>query len=190
MKKTPRPPVRYSYEVAAAICDRHARGETLNAICGVNDPTMPTAQAFLAWCDNYPDIKSLYDKAKILFYDALVDDAIRIADTALDSSRARNQIVIRQWVASKGIPMKYGDRVQVDVEHKISLTNALENAKNRLLIPDRDAINVTPLETAAKTDTYKKLACDSESVAPDASDEWDQFFGDGGAAGGGGGEIF
>ena len=180
MKKIPRPPVRYSYDVAAAICDRHARGETLNAICGVNDTAFPTAQTFLAWCDAYPEIKSLFEKAKILFVDALVDQTISIADTALDSVRARNQIVARQWVASKLNSAKFGDRVQVDIEQKISLTNALEQAKSRVLLPDSHTINVTPLETPTKTDTYEKLATDSESVAPDSRDEWDTFFNSGG----------
>ncbi len=189
MKKIPRPPVRYSYDVAVTICDRHARGETLNAICGQGDPNLPTAQTFLAWCDSRPEIKSLFENAKILFIDALVDQAILIADTAIDSVRARNQITIRQWIASKGNPIKFGDRVQVDIEQKISLTNALEQAKTRLLLPDTHTINVTPSETLAKTDTYEKIATDYESDASVAPQDWADFLGEGGGQGGGGAEI-
>jgi len=162
MKKPPRAPVHYSFDIAATICDRLAKGETINAICSRGDPTLPTAGSFMAWVDTYPEIKSL------------------IADTAIDSVRARNQIAARQWIASKLHSKKYGDRVQVDIEHKISLTAALESAKNRVLIPDSHTINVTPDESTTKTETYKNSGPDYESDAPCPPSDWSDSFGDGG----------
>jgi hypothetical protein len=180
MKKPPRPPVHYSFDIAKAICDRLANGETINAICSRGDPTMPTAGSFMDWVEAYPAVKSLYEKAKVLFVDALVDQALTIVDTALDSSRARNQMAMRQWLATKLLPQKFGDRVQVDVEHKISLTAALENAKNRVLLPDSHTINVTPEESATETETYKNSGPDYKSDAPCPPSDWSDFFGDGG----------
>jgi len=180
MKKPPRAPVHYSYDIAATICDRLAKGETINAICSRGDPTLPTAGSFMAWVDTYPEIKSLYEQAKILFVDAIVDQTLTIADTAIDSVRARNQIAARQWIASKLHSKKYGDRVQVDIEHKISLTAALESAKNRVLIPDSHTINVTPDESTTKTETYKNSGPDYKSDAPCPPSDWSDFFGDGG----------
>ncbi len=143
--KTPRPPVRYDFEIAKAICERHADGETINAITRGKTPGMPDMMTFAKWIKKYPEVKELFDEAHGMFADSLVDQTLTIADDSLDAARARNQIAARQWIASKLAREKYGDKVQVDVDHKISIAAILDAAKERISRPMHD-LNAPALE--------------------------------------------
>ena len=55
--------------------------------------------------------------------DILADEALHIADNENDASKARNQIQVRQWLASKLYAKRYGDRIALagDKENPIHI---------------------------------------------------------------------
>lgn len=63
---------------------------------------------------------------------ALVQQSLEIADTDVDPQRARVRMLARQWAASRIDRKAWGDRVDVQVEQKVSITAALEAAEQRL----------------------------------------------------------
>lgn len=166
-QKTPRPPVTYTFEIAREICERHANGETINAICNRGDAKFPTGMTFMAWVNQHPEVRKIYDEAHEMFADSLVDQTLTIADEAIDAARARNQIAARQWIASKLAREKYGDKVQVDVDHKISIAAILDAAKERISRPMHD-LNAPALENKSmKTVENIPIPTDQQSGAVD-----------------------
>jgi len=122
--------IKYSPDIIERMLDLYAEGQTISAICRRKD--MPSRSVFRRWCDLYPDIMPRFHALNTLFTDSLVDDTLIIADTAIDPQRARNQITTRQWIASKLNTTKYGDKVQLEVEHKLDLSSLLDSARSRI----------------------------------------------------------
>lgn len=91
------------------------------------------------------------DQAMSMRCDVLADEIIHIADTEPDPQKAKNQISARQWYASKLMPRKYGDRLELSVQHAISIVDALADARGRLLsspleqIQDAEVIDLPSL---------------------------------------------
>lgn len=79
-------------------------------------------------------LTGLYERAQKSRAEILVEEIVDIADSEPDSSRAKNRLDARRWYASKMIPHKYGDRVDVNITQTVSITAALEEAKRRTLI--------------------------------------------------------
>jgi len=65
--------------------------------------------------------------------DILADEALTIADTENDAAKARNQIQVRQWLASKLHAKRYGDRIDLNVTQTIDIGTTLAEARARLL---------------------------------------------------------
>lgn len=73
-----------------------------------------------------------YTKAQQYKSELMVDQIIDIADDIeLDPMRARVRIDTRKWYASKMRPMKYGERVDVNVHHTVNINAALTEARSR-----------------------------------------------------------
>lgn len=75
----PSPKSAYTPESAAVICDRLACGETLSEIC--RDPTMPGRKTVYDWLDAQPAFAEAYKLARDKGFDAIAEDALRIANT-------------------------------------------------------------------------------------------------------------
>lgn len=74
-----------------------------------------------------------YARAVEIRADILADEALTIADTENDAAKARNQIQVRQWLASKLYAKRYGDRVDLNVTQTIDIGGTLAEARARLL---------------------------------------------------------
>ena len=90
------------------------------------------------------DLARQYRAAQELRADALADEIAAIADEpipdGLHGSDAgawvqlqRLQVDSKKWLACKFYPSQYGDRVEVEVTQQISITEALEQARGRVL---------------------------------------------------------
>lgn len=107
-------PSDFTQDIADAICERIADGESLRAICA--DPEMPGTSAVCKWLGKHPEFAEQYARARELQADALFDDCLAIADgTTLkageDINARRLQIDTRKWMAGK-LKGKYSDKVK------------------------------------------------------------------------------
>ncbi len=82
------------------------------------------------------ELSLMYDRAQKARAEFWVEEIVDIADTEQDSSKARNRIDARRWYATKMQPNKYGERIDVNVNQVVSITDALADAKKRLLPND------------------------------------------------------
>lgn len=123
-------PSDYSEEIADAICERLADGESLRSIC--LDEAMPSKAAVFRWLGKHEAFRDQYARAREEQAESFADEMVAIADeretivkdgdgatiVAFDATAvARNRLRVdtRKWVASKLKPKKYGDRVDSTV---------------------------------------------------------------------------
>lgn len=139
-------PSTYSADVAAAICARLSKGETLRSIC--RDPDMPEDSTVRTWAlDDREGFYAHYTKARDLGLDAMADDLFDIADeTGKDTltdkdgndrpnsewiTRSRLRVDTRKWYLSKLAPKRYGDRIEIESDALTSIAGALAEARKR-----------------------------------------------------------
>jgi len=105
-----------------------------------------------------------YARAVEIRADLLADEALQIADTENDAAKARNQIQVRQWLASKLYAKRYGDRIDLNVTQTIDVSATLAEARARLL-PIRDQQNVIDAQPRVVTGFAGHGPRDNESSA-------------------------
>ncbi|SPA44613.1 terminase small subunit protein [Cupriavidus taiwanensis] len=121
-------PSEFSQEVADAICERIAEGESLRAICAGDD--MPNKATVFRWLAADRAFSDQYARARECQADALADEIVYIADTPQMGQKSvskatgveitegdmiehrRLQVDARKWMAGKLAPKKYGDKIQ------------------------------------------------------------------------------
>ena len=111
-KKRGRPSL-YTEAIAAEVCDRLSKGESLVKICeSEHMPDMSTVKNW-ALTDQPPGFFNRYARARDLQADALVDECLTISDTATpaEAQVARLRVDTRKWYAAKVRPGKYGERL-------------------------------------------------------------------------------
>ena len=140
-------PSSYSDDVATAICRRIADGESLRKICETDD--MPSKTTVMEWLasDKHVGFRTKYARARELQADALFDEMLDIADDGSNDWMERNfgedtrwvengeamrrsdlRIKTRQWMASKLMPKKYGEKVTLagDAENPVRIIDRIE----------------------------------------------------------------
>lgn len=117
--------MEYTQEIADAICERLADGESLRKMCQLEDfPSKATVFKWLAANQTFAD---QYARAREAQADTLADEITDIADDGARDyietddgpvvnydhiSRARLRVDARKWIASKLKPKKYGDKTE------------------------------------------------------------------------------
>jgi hypothetical protein len=119
-------PSTYNVEIAAFICDRISKGESLKAIC--SSPGMPDQVVVYGWLGRQPEFAQMYARAREEQADTLADEIAALADeeprmvvddkgvARIDSAWVqwqKNRVEARKWVAAKLKPKKWGERIQV-----------------------------------------------------------------------------
>lgn len=110
-----------------SICARLAVGESLRSICKRDGmPSMPT---IFEWLRLDPTFAQNYTRAREHQAESYADEIASIADSAqgLDSAgvnAARLRVDARKWCASKLLPKRYGDRIDVQHQGGISVAAA------------------------------------------------------------------
>ncbi len=113
-RKRGRPSI-YTAELATAICERLAQGESLRSIC--RDEGMPTETTVRQWAlDDREGFYSQYARARDMGLDAMADEVLAIADTDAgeDVQRSRLRFDARRWYLSKLAPKRYGERLGIE----------------------------------------------------------------------------
>jgi len=124
----------YTTEIADAICERLADGESLRSIC--LDPEMPSQPTVFRWLAANEEFRKQYAIAREAQADSLFDEMLDIADDASRDTRkgkdgdeqpntewitrSRLRVETRKWMAGKLRPKVYGDKL--DVEHSGGVT--------------------------------------------------------------------
>lgn len=141
----------YSPEVIDEFLARLVEGGSIGSVC--RDPEMPSTQAVAYWLQHNPAFREKYEAARVVQADILFDNLLDIADDSAEDwtqnedgekrlngeavARSRLRIDARKWILSKLIPKKYGDKIEVNHTHKVSLSDAIAEAKARALMPAR-----------------------------------------------------
>jgi len=71
-------PSGYSDQLALAICERHADGETIKDICAAEG--MPGRRTVYDWLKRHPDFAAAFQQARQDFLANVMHDILRIAD--------------------------------------------------------------------------------------------------------------
>ncbi len=126
-----RPPATYRPELALAICERIAGGETLSSIC--KSDGMPSAVSFRRWSLARKDLFEAFMAARQLKADALFDEALDMARAlALEPGTAQRvrayDVAISQlrWSAGKLNPQRFSERSAVSFVVPIQIVTSLE----------------------------------------------------------------
>lgn len=123
--------------------------------------------------DEQPAFDAAVTRAREMAQDLMVDKMHDIADTEPDINRARLKIDTIRWTASKIKPRTYGDKLDVTVEHRIDISDALAAARARATLrPMCDPVDVIEGEVIAAPSVEPVRAIDKQSTAtlPDIFD--------------------
>lgn len=126
-----RPPATYRPELALAICERIAGGETLSSIC--KSDGMPSAVSFRRWALARKDLFEALMAARQLKADALFDEALDMArELAAEPGTAQRvrayDVAISQlrWSAGKLNPQRFSERSSVSFVVPIQIVTSLD----------------------------------------------------------------
>lgn len=98
--------VKYSRALAKRICEEHASGRYLTAIC--KDPGMPSERTVRTWAlENRDGFATLYDRACALFWETRAEQGLILGETKKDD--AREYLKHLRWMLSKKRRDPYGD---------------------------------------------------------------------------------
>lgn len=125
-------PSTYTPEIAAAICERLAAGESLRAIC--RDEKYPDERTVRRWAvDDVEGFSPQYARARELGFDSLAEQLLEIADTPEEGTvttskewgeevktgdmleHRKLRVDARKWLLAKWHPAKYGDKTSMEL---------------------------------------------------------------------------
>lgn len=113
------------------VCRGIAVGMSVKKIC--RDPEMPAESSVFLWLMNDPDFCAAYQRAREIRADARserIDDITERVETGdLGPLEARVIIDAEKWQAAHEQPKRYGDRLQLDGDMTISMTDEQINAR-------------------------------------------------------------
>jgi len=141
-------PTIYSQEIADEICTRLANGESLRAICSPErDDFMPSMGTVFRWLADSEHLLFFeqYTRAREVQAETMADEIVSISDGSgsIDekvalSARDRLRVDSRKWVASKLLPKKYGDKLDIEHSGNVTMTPDMRQAEiDRLLAKQR-----------------------------------------------------
>ena len=138
------------------LCEQISEGKSLST--AIKAEGMPSYQLVMLTLRNSPEFRTMYEKAVESRADRLAEEIIELSDKelpdGLEGSMAsawvqqkRLQVEARKWVAAKLKPKTYGDRIDVAVtDHRISVMDALTQAKQRVLMDNSNVMDVEAKE--------------------------------------------
>jgi len=117
-------PSIFTQEIADAICDKLADGESLRKICLADD--MPGKATVFRWLAADKTFQDQYARAREAQADTLADEILDIADDGSNDfmgddekyngdavQRSRLRVDARKWLAGKLRPKVYGDKTLI-----------------------------------------------------------------------------
>lgn len=121
--------MEYSRKWAHSVIDRMLSREPLVKIL-VNGQQR---DAFWRVMEANSDVQDSFNRAQAIIAEMGATEILDIADTELNWVLARNKIDARKWYAEKILPLKYGNRVDVNMNHRVDINAVLLEASSRLV---------------------------------------------------------
>jgi hypothetical protein len=122
-KNTAGRPSVYSEELADRICTEIIDGASLRTICAGSD--MPDRGTVIRWMDRHPEFAAKYARARDLqaehLEESMADLERQVHNGTADAKAARVVLESRRWRAMKLAPKRFGNRVAMDVEGRLTL---------------------------------------------------------------------
>lgn len=114
----------------------------------------------------FPAFDQAVMRAREMAQDALVDKMHDIAATEPDVNRARLKVDTIKWTASKIKPRVYGDKLDITLDHRIDIGDALAAARSRVvqLRPMCDPVDVIEGEIVAAPSDEPARSVDKQST--------------------------
>jgi hypothetical protein len=134
------------------ICKQISEGRSLST--ALKSDGMPSYRSTLMMLQTNLEFRTMYEKAIESRADRLAEEILELADESMPSGlegaqasawvqQKRLQVDARKWVAAKLKPKVYGERIDVSVtDTRISVLDALKDAKQRVLTDDRNIVDV------------------------------------------------
>lgn len=123
--------------------------------------------SFFEYLDKYPLLADQFARAQASKAELGIEQCEAIADNPdINPNQARNMIEIRKWYAERIKRSKYGQQVTIDVNQKVSIREALEEARSRI----RGVIEISPTQIAESTVTISNCTTGSQPVESDKND--------------------
>jgi hypothetical protein len=142
------------------ICKQISEGKSLST--ALKSDGMPSYRSALMMLQNNLEFRTMYEKAIESRADRLAEEILELADEAIPANldgpsksawvqQKRLQVDTRKWVAAKLKPKVYGDRIDVSVtDTRISVSDALKEAKQRVLTEDSNVVDVVAKDAVGK----------------------------------------
>ncbi|MFN8831404.1 MAG: hypothetical protein ACK50Q_16200 [Labrys sp. (in: a-proteobacteria)] len=131
-------PSSYSDELAEQVLDLIAAGSRWRE---VEEQTGISTRSIMRWTTDRPDFARALAEAKAA--GAEVWSTLDVLGREDDPQRARVLLEQARWLASKWSPSTFGDRVSIELEHRLDLSGALADAQRRVA---GVVVDVTPAE--------------------------------------------
>lgn len=103
------------------ICEQMALGRSLAKIC--QEPEMPNYSTVFDWRNDDEVFANNYARAREDQADHHADAIVDIADNEPDPAKARNRIDARKWAAGKLKPKIYGERLHLDADVTVKMSD-------------------------------------------------------------------
>jgi hypothetical protein len=143
-----------------AMCEDISQGKSLST--SLKADGMPSYVVVMERIKKDVAFRAMYEKAIEDRADRLAEEILELADEAIPAhldgpsksawvNQKRIQVDARKWVAAKLKPKVYGDRIDVSVtDTRISVSDALKEAKQRVLTDERDIVDVVAKDVVSK----------------------------------------
>ena len=140
------------------ICKQISEGKSLST--ALKSDGMPSYRSALMMLQTNLEFRTMYEKAIESRADRLAEEILELADETMPAhlegamasawvQQKRLQVDTRKWVAAKLKPKVYGDRIDVSVtDTRISVSDALKEAKQRVLTDESNIVDVAVKEMA------------------------------------------
>lgn len=137
-----RPLIVYDPEIGKRIVTLYEEGMTIQAITAL--PWCPSWETLRRWRHENPDFTRMFADAREASAEALEQQIIAIAMTAVDkdtAAAARVQVQALQWIAAKRSPKVFGDKLELSGSLDVGIADAVSKARERAAQPELVAVD-------------------------------------------------
>lgn len=148
----------YDESIGAAIISQLYKGATIHQACEYSGIAPET---LAKWRVEHNDYAQRFAQALEAYHDQKADSLLSAHEDIEDPQRARLYSDNVKWLLSKR-DKRYSERLELNVEHRVSLADALKEANGRLLSTSYQVIP-DPAETLIASDSQASRPSDSQS---------------------------
>lgn len=135
------------YEVIDQICEKVAGGALMKVAC---EEAFITTYQFYRWILKDPVVKEMYDEARTIQAEAMMDDMMEVADDDTNDTfedddgvmrpnnaavtRARIRLEQRRWQVAKMVPRRFSEKTFAEVDQNVNINQSdrLDAARRRI----------------------------------------------------------